>query len=123
MGFVHDRVAVVTSTVPDRRDGDSGETVAVLLSGHASVELPSATGSARLINLVGPGELIGEMAVLQGTTRSATVKAIEACELVEIDADVFLSLVLEHPGLAIRLLGVAEERLSRITQAIAQLSA
>lgn len=105
------------------RYGDPGESVLLLLNGHAAVELPAPGGSARLINLVGPGELLGEMAVLQGSTRSASIKALEPCVLLEINADLFLSLLLEHPGLAIRVLGVAQSRLRRITQAIAALPA
>lgn len=105
------------------RYGDPGENVLLVLSGHAAVELPVPEGSARLVNLVGPGELLGEMAVLQGTTRSASVKALEPCVLLEIGADLFLSLLLEHPGLAIRVLGVAQSRLRRITEAIGTLPA
>ena len=75
-----------------------------------------------VMNDVETGELVGEMAVLEGTTRSATVTALEPCEVLVIPNSEFLALLINHPGLVVRMLGTVTERLRSLTEKVGELS-
>jgi CRP-like cAMP-binding protein len=57
----------------------------------------------RLLAVIGKGESVGEMALLDGVPRSATVKAIDACTVLTINSDSYMQLRMSHPQLAIKL--------------------
>ena len=57
-----------------------------------------------------PGDVFGEMSLLTGEARTATVTAITDCDLLEIDADGFRRLVLANPSVLERVTSVAETR-------------
>ena len=105
------------------RRGDPGDTVLVVRTGSAVVEANRAVGESVVVNIIKPGEILGEMAVIEGTTRSATVTALEPCELLEIPQSEFLALLVNHPGLAIQVLGAVTERLRRVTDCVGALGA
>jgi len=100
------------------RRGDPGDTVLLVRSGSVVVEAESAGGESVVVNTIKPGEIFGEMAVIEGTTRSATVTALESCELLAISQSEFLALLVNHPGLGIRVLGAVSERLRRLTELV-----
>ena len=105
------------------RRGDPGDSVLLVRSGSVVVEVQCAAGGSVVVNVVKPGEIFGEMAVLAGTTRSATVTALEGCELLAISQSEFLALLVNHPGLGIRVLGAVSERLRRLTDLVGELGA
>jgi CRP-like cAMP-binding protein len=105
------------------RRGDPGDSVFLVRSGSVVVQALCAGGGSVVVNVVKPGEIFGEMAVLAGTTRSATVTALEACELLAISQSEFLALLVNHPGLGIRVLGAVSERLRRLTDLVGELGA
>jgi len=67
----------------------------------------------RVIDTLGEDEVFGEMALLEDTTRSATVVALEETELVEIAAAQFHILVRQNPDFALQLMRMLSERLRR----------
>ena len=78
------------------REDEPGATMFVLKRGEAAVTLAQTDGElARLRE----GAFFGEMSLLTGDARSATVTAVTDCELIEIAADAFRSVVLSDPGL------------------------
>jgi CRP-like cAMP-binding protein len=78
------------------REDEAGTTMFVLKRGEASVTLAQTEGElARLRE----GAFFGEMSLLTGDPRSATVTAVTDCELIEIGADAFRSLVLADAAL------------------------
>jgi CRP-like cAMP-binding protein len=92
--------------------GDSAEHVYLLLRGRLAVESPEDQGLAPLA-LLGPGDLVGEIAVLAGGSRSATVRAAEASELLRL-ARADLELALErHPDLLGSFVDTVRRRLWR----------
>lgn len=97
------------------RSGDAGDSVLLLCSGRVSVACRHASGESVVMNVLEAGELVGEMAVLEGTTRSATVTALESCEALVIPHTEFLGLLVNHPGLAVRMLGTLTERLRSLS--------
>lgn len=75
------------------RQGDSPTHVLALISGRVKALLTSHDGSVLILGVRGPGEILGEMAVLDSSCRSATVVAVDRCETRTISAERFLFLV------------------------------
>ena len=65
------------------REGEEGETFCVVVSGE--LEVWGGDDEPRLLNRLGPGEVLGEMALLSEGKRTATVKADRVTELLELD--------------------------------------
>jgi CRP-like cAMP-binding protein len=86
------------------------------MSGHLKVVSAGADGRDTGLNIMGPGELIGEVPLLDGGPRSATVQALEPCELLVIRREPFLRLIESSPKIAIELLRVLAQRLRRLTE-------
>ncbi|MFD4657853.1 Crp/Fnr family transcriptional regulator [Kitasatospora sp. NPDC058444] len=71
------------------RQGDDGTHVLALLSGLAKVEYRTRNGSVRLLAFRGPNELLGELAVLGGGDRMASVVALSTCHVAVMDKTAF----------------------------------
>ena len=85
------------------REGDAGSSLFVVARGETVVTLaPSAHEVARL----GPGDFFGEMSLLTGEPRTASVTAVTDVEVLEITADAFRRFVLANPA-AVERIGVA----------------
>jgi CRP-like cAMP-binding protein len=80
------------------------EEVFVLLSGRVKITHTTPEGREIVLNFCGPGEMIGEMAVIDGSTRSGTVEALEPVEALAIPASRFRAMLESHPELAIAVL-------------------
>ncbi len=101
------------------RPGDAGDHVALVLSGALAAEAPGR-GVCAPLNRINPGEVYGEMAVLRGVRRSAQLTAIEPSDLLIVSPTVFLSLLVGHPAISIRILGTVSDRLHHLTHALSQ---
>jgi CRP-like cAMP-binding protein len=88
------------------RAGQRGDSFILLLEGTASVK---ATG--RRAVAMGPGDFFGEMSLLDGGPRSATVEAQEEVLLARIGRKEFLRLVQKEPKVALALLRTMAGRL------------
>ena len=86
--------------------GDPGETLHLVCSGHLKVVLPSETGDEALLKILGPGEVFGEMALLDGAPRSATVVALEVVETATLSRADFQALLRRSPAAVDGLLAV-----------------
>jgi CRP-like cAMP-binding protein len=91
------------------REGDRGEAMYVVVEG--TVEL--STNSGRLKEVVGPGDVIGEMALIDHEPRAATARAHTACRLARIPEKRFLFMVRETPHFALQIMRIMAERLRR----------
>jgi small-conductance mechanosensitive channel/CRP-like cAMP-binding protein len=69
--------------------GESGDSMFITVSGRLKVMLVSDTGAETELAGLGPGDAFGEMSLFTGENRSATVRCIEASELVEITKEDF----------------------------------
>ncbi|MFE6052670.1 Crp/Fnr family transcriptional regulator [Kitasatospora sp. NPDC056446] len=78
------------------RQGEAGTHVLALLSGVAKVSRRERDGDVRLLAFRGPGELLGEVAVLDDGVRSASVQAITDCTVAVLAKTVFLRFVGEQ---------------------------
>ena len=74
-------------------EGDVGSSAFIIVSGTARVTLAGVQGA---VAELGPGQYFGEMSLLTGERRTATVTAVDDCRLVEITADAFRAFVLHN---------------------------
>jgi CRP-like cAMP-binding protein len=93
----------------------SGE-LYVVVEGRLKVVSAGADGRDTALGIMGPGELIGEVSLLAGGPRSATVAALEPCELLVIRREPFLKLLESSPKISVELLRVLATRLRRLTE-------
>ena len=82
------------------RQGDPADRMFLVRSGRLRVLVDQEDG-LRTVRELGAGAAIGELALLTGAPRSATVQAVRDGELLELDADVFDALLHRDPGLAV----------------------
>ncbi|MBI2862805.1 MAG: cyclic nucleotide-binding domain-containing protein [Chloroflexi bacterium] len=94
------------------RQGKPGQTMYVILKGRVRVERSHPDIQEPLVlSEMGQGEVVGEMALLDGEPRLATVTAIEDLETLEISADALTSTMLQFPDIAAALLHILSRRL------------
>jgi CRP-like cAMP-binding protein len=116
-----DALVAVTSTrrLAPREElfhkGDPGNQLYVVISGRLKAKAEAADGKEVIFSLMGPQEVIGEIALLDSNPRSATVEAIEASELLALHRRDFLPVLDRHPKVAIRLAGLLAARLRRLS--------
>jgi len=98
--------------------GDPGNSLIAVVSGTAKVSVSSADGRSAILNLIGPGEIFGEVAVLDGLARTADVTANTNCEIFIIDRRDFLPFVRSQPALAMKLIELLCTRLRRTSDQV-----
>jgi CRP/FNR family transcriptional regulator, cyclic AMP receptor protein len=91
--------------------GDPGNNLIAVISGTLKISVSSADGRSAILNLIGPGEIVGEVAVLDGLARTADVIANTNCEIFVIDRRDFLPFVRSQPALAMKLIELLCTRL------------
>ncbi len=96
-GMVLHRVAPGEAVI---REGEDGTSFFVVASGKLVVSKRDDARGQLVLARLGEGEFFGEMALLSGTSRSATVTAEEATEVLEFRADVLLDVAGHHPHVA-----------------------
>ena len=95
---------------------DPGGDMFVIVSGHLKVVSSDPEGRDTALGIMAPGEIFGEVSLLDGSPRSATIIALEPCELLVIERAAFLRLLETLPSISIKLLGVLAQRLRRLTE-------
>jgi len=65
--------------------GTTGDSMFIISSGRAEVTVEESPGHSITIAFLGPGDFFGEMALISEEVRSASVRALEDCELLELD--------------------------------------
>jgi CRP/FNR family cyclic AMP-dependent transcriptional regulator len=100
--------------------GEPGRSLFIVTGGIVQVLHPSQPEGFQLAR-VGPGEFLGEMALLDDSPRSATAKAAGPVETLVLDKAEFHRLVLERPEVAFKLLEVMSRRIRRADEQISLL--
>ncbi len=96
--------------------GDRGAQLYVIVSGRLNVGTTSPDGARVVFDIMDPGEVFGELALLSGGVRTGTVTAVEPAELLGIDRRSFLDLLRAQPDVSIELLAVLADRVVRISE-------
>jgi hypothetical protein len=96
--------------------GEHGDEVFIILAGEAMI-LSGHGIDERLINVVGPGSLIGEMAVLDPAPRSATVRAgAHGVHVLQLNGDAFRDVLNANPSIASGIIRTLAQRLRGMVQ-------
>ncbi len=93
------------------RKGETGDSLFLIHAGWVKIVTEDSKGDELIINKCGPGETIGEMALLDRAPRSATVIALEDAEALEIKQDVFEQLLDQRPDIALGIIRNYSNRL------------
>ncbi|MDQ3106525.1 MAG: Crp/Fnr family transcriptional regulator [Actinomycetota bacterium] len=97
-------------------EGDPGDTVHLLDRGRVAVRITTPSGDVATLRVRGPGEVIGELALLdQGSRRAATVVALERVETLALHRDQFAELRQRHPSVDAFLVNVLVEEVRRLS--------
>jgi len=117
IAFTSDRVAFVPNQVLFHQD-DPSDSAYVLLDGDADVFLETKAGPLHL-TAIGPHSIVGEMGVVTGAGRSATVVARTEVNAIRLSRDVVLGLIGEFPQIALAML---RDQIRRTVHADARLA-
>jgi len=91
--------------------GDPGNSVFAVISGTVKISISAANGRSAIFNLIGPGEIFGEIAVLDGLARTADATASTNCEIFTIDRRDFVPFVQNQPKLSMKFIELLCTRL------------
>lgn len=96
-------------------EGEPGDDLYVILEGEARV----VTKAGRTLSRLVPGDFFGEISLLDGGARTATVVAETPMALLRVDRPGLARMVKEDPGIALRMLEELARRLRRMERPLA----
>ena len=99
--------------------GDPGDGCYRLNEGLLKVSMVSPTGAERILAILGPGSIVGDMAMIDGRPRSASVSALRECKLSFISRSAFEALAAKNPEIYKHLLSLLAARLRDTDQVVA----
>lgn len=98
--------------------GSSGTGLFAVLRGNVRISSFGPDGNFVIFDIIGPGSVFGEIALLDGKERTADAAAITDCELLVVDRRDFVPFLRDNPDVALRLLAVLCARLRRTTEQV-----
>jgi len=102
--------------------GDPGTSLFAMVKGTVRIGVTAADGRETVFNIIGPGELCGEIALLDGGERTADAVATTDCEILVIDRREFMPFVQTQPALAMTLIDLLCTRLRWISDHVEQIA-
>lgn len=102
--------------------GSPGDHMIAVVSGHVRISAPSVHGQALVLATLTPGELFGEIAVLDGKERTADATAATECSLAILDRSEILSFLERHPEVWPPIVKVLCDRLRKTDERLADLT-
>jgi len=97
------------------RQGDEGDALYVVAHGRLQVVVQQPRGEPRPVAEIGRGQPVGEMALLVGGPRTATIRAMRDTDLVRLSGESFNSVVERQPSAAVPLTRTLVTRLQAVT--------
>ena len=101
--------------------GESSQQVYLLKTGRVKISRISEEGRELTLVLLEPGEIFGELEILEGSVRDTIAEAMEESQLCVIQKEQFLSLIRKRPELSFRLTKLIGLRLRRIESRVEDL--
>ncbi|HKG35379.1 MAG TPA: Crp/Fnr family transcriptional regulator [Solirubrobacterales bacterium] len=103
-------------------EGDQSDACYIVRSGNFRVTREHSDGRAITLANLGPGDIFGELAMLDGEVRSASVEALGDGELLALPAIDVRSLLSRHPDITVKLVGALTRRLRMANERISRQS-
>ena len=97
-------------------EGDFGDTMYFVVQGSLQISKRVIQGADKVIATLGDGQYAGELSLLTGAQRNATIRAVEETEVVEIDQEAFLQLIHDQPHVGVDLMRQLAHRLHATTE-------
>ena len=104
------------------KEGDEGSTCYVVRSGRARAVREHPDGRSITLAHFGPGDVFGEMAMLDGERRSATVESVESTDAIVILGADMRRLLREYPDISVKLIAALGRRLRETNERLARQS-
>jgi CRP-like cAMP-binding protein len=101
--------------------GESSQQIYLLKTGRVKISRISEEGRELTLALLEPGEIFGELEILEGSARDTIAEAMEESQLCVIQKEQFLSLIRKKPELSFRLTKLIGLRLRRIESRVEDL--
>jgi len=102
--------------------GDKSDQLFVVLKGKLKVAIADASGKEIIMSLLGAGDYFGEMAMIDGESRSATIVTTQASEVLTISRDDFHRTLMSSPELMFELLKVLARKVRIATDKLESLA-
>ena len=102
--------------------GDPGEAMMVVVDGRVRISRTSYDGREVVLAVLGPGDVLGEIAMIDGRERTADAAALEPTDLLILHRREFHAFLLEHPQVAIELLVLVCRRMREADDQLEDLS-
>jgi CRP/FNR family transcriptional regulator, cyclic AMP receptor protein len=99
-------------------EGDEGTALCLIAEGRIRIQLTGTDGREVVIAVYGPGEIFGEMALLDGEPRSADAIAQEPSRVFWLQRDDFQAFLEDHPRAAMKMLAALSRRLRHTTRVV-----
>src|SRR5262249_17213061 len=91
--------------------GDPGANLCIVEEGRVRIAVSSDDGKELVLRMLGPGDFFGELALLDGGPRSADAIAQDACQLLLLPREEFVTSILARPQVAVALLAAMSRKL------------
>jgi len=92
------------------RQGDAGDSFYIIKRGAVDVLVEKARGEGVVVATLGAGNFFGEMSLLTGAVRTATIRVKDDAEFMVIDRESFRSVLVNNPSIAESLSHILSER-------------
>jgi CRP/FNR family transcriptional regulator, cyclic AMP receptor protein len=96
--------------------GDQSASLMAVVRGRVKICIYSAEGKELVLNIIDRGGVFGEIALLDGRSRTADAVALEETDLLVLERNKLLPILAEHPEITTRLIGVLCERLRQTSE-------
>lgn len=84
--------------------GETGQELFIIQQGQAVVSYPDEAGNEKILNTLGPGDFFGDVALLDGGPRTASVRTTTDSQMLVLKRDTFLNFLRQYPDAAIDVL-------------------
>ena len=103
------------------REGDSGDSLYVIMSGKVKLARTSGDGRENLLSVLGPGEMFGELSLFDPGPRLTTAHVVSDTELISLGNDALRQFLADHPEVAMQMLAGLAHRLRRTNEGLSDL--
>jgi thioredoxin reductase (NADPH) len=101
--------------------GSPGDSIMAVLTGSVRISVPTTDGHPLVLALMSPGDIFGEIAVLDGKERTTDAIAVTDCSLATLARSDILSFLYSHPTAWTNIVGILCERLRKLNEHVSDL--
>ncbi len=100
---------------------EPGNALFVIKRGRVKISMDDRSGKETILRILEAGDFFGEMSLLDGEPRSATVSSLEPCQALILSRDQFLQFIPRHPQVVLKMLTALSRRLRKADEKISRL--